>query len=172
MTTVQGPRRSFALTPEILAIAVRTVPGTRNWRCPRRGFMATAAMGGAVLGGLSWASLARAPKDELPMPKARQPLKVFPVLVWDNPATGSDDQLAKLGWDRTRRGGRGGSGPHRRRAGQDREGGRFPGRVCEGGVGQRRGRREGLRRNSRRRTWSSCTVPALRSMAARTLART
>ena len=51
----------------------------------RRGFMATAAMGGAVLGGMSWASMAQGAEDDLPMPKARQALKVFPVLVWDNP---------------------------------------------------------------------------------------
>ncbi len=53
----------------------------------RRGFMTTAALGGAVLGGLSWASMARADETAtgLPMPKPRQPLKVFPVLVWDNP---------------------------------------------------------------------------------------
>ncbi|MHB8957390.1 MAG: twin-arginine translocation signal domain-containing protein [Pirellulaceae bacterium] len=51
----------------------------------RRGFMTTAALGGAVLGGMSWASLAQGAEEEVPMPKARQALKVFPVLVWDHP---------------------------------------------------------------------------------------
>lgn len=51
----------------------------------RRGFLTTAAVGGAVLSGLSWTSLASAAEGELPMPAARQPLKVFPVLVWDQP---------------------------------------------------------------------------------------
>jgi hypothetical protein len=51
----------------------------------RRGFLATAAVGGAVLGGLSWTSLARAAEGDVPMPPARQPLKVFPVLAWDKP---------------------------------------------------------------------------------------
>jgi hypothetical protein len=50
----------------------------------RRDFLATAAVGGAVLSGLSWASLAHA-ADEIPAPPPRQPLKVFPVLVWDKP---------------------------------------------------------------------------------------
>ena len=51
----------------------------------RRGFLTTAAVGGAVLGGLSWASLAAADEPDLPMPGARTPLKVLPILVWDNP---------------------------------------------------------------------------------------
>ncbi len=51
----------------------------------RRDFLASAAVGGAVLGGLSWASLAAAAEPELPMPKGRATLKVFPVLVWDHP---------------------------------------------------------------------------------------
>jgi len=51
----------------------------------RRGFLTTAAVGGAVLGGLSWASLAEAAEGEIAMPGPRQPLKVFPVLVWDKP---------------------------------------------------------------------------------------
>ncbi len=50
-----------------------------------RGFLATAAVGGGVLSGLSWTSLAQGAEGELPMPPARQPLKVFPVLVWDHP---------------------------------------------------------------------------------------
>lgn len=51
----------------------------------RRNFLATAAVGGAVLSGLSWTSLAQGAEGELPMAPARQPLKVFPVLVWDHP---------------------------------------------------------------------------------------
>ncbi len=35
------------------------------------------------------------------MPKPRQPLKVFPVLVWDNPKPAADEQLAQLGRHRT-----------------------------------------------------------------------
>ncbi len=50
----------------------------------RRNFLATAAVGGAVLGGLSWTSLARASESELPKPKGRTALKVFPVLVWNH----------------------------------------------------------------------------------------
>ncbi len=37
----------------------------------RRGFLATAAVGGAVLSGLSWTNLARAAETPLPMPPAR-----------------------------------------------------------------------------------------------------
>ncbi len=51
----------------------------------RRGFLATAAVGGAVLGGLSWNRLAAANEPELPMPSKRMPLRVLPILVWDNP---------------------------------------------------------------------------------------
>ena len=51
----------------------------------RRGFLTTAAAGGAVLGGLSWASLAAAKESELPMPSERVALKVVPILVWDHP---------------------------------------------------------------------------------------
>ncbi len=51
----------------------------------RRSFLATAAIGGTVLSGLSWASLAVAGEPELPMPKPRVPLKVLPILVWDHP---------------------------------------------------------------------------------------
>ena len=51
----------------------------------RRGFLAAAALGGTVLGGLSWATLAMAGQPELPMPKSRVPLKVLPILVWDHP---------------------------------------------------------------------------------------
>lgn len=51
----------------------------------RRNFLATAAVGGAVLGGLSWTSLARASESELPKPKGRTALKVLPILVWDHP---------------------------------------------------------------------------------------
>jgi hypothetical protein len=51
----------------------------------RRGFLATAAVGGAVLGGLSWTRLAAGDEPELPMPGKRSPLKVLPILVWDHP---------------------------------------------------------------------------------------
>jgi hypothetical protein len=51
----------------------------------RRDFLATAALGGAVLGGLTWTGLAAAAESELPMPKARKPLKVLPILVWNHP---------------------------------------------------------------------------------------
>jgi hypothetical protein len=47
--------------------------------------MATAAVGGAVLGGLSWSNLAAASQTDLPMPGKRVPLKVLPILVWDSP---------------------------------------------------------------------------------------
>lgn len=50
----------------------------------RRNFLASAAVGGAVLSGLSWASLASAAEPQLPMPAKRAPLKVLPVLVWDH----------------------------------------------------------------------------------------
>jgi hypothetical protein len=51
----------------------------------RRTFLASAAVGGAVLGGLSWTSLAAAADTELPMPGKRRSLKVLPILVWDHP---------------------------------------------------------------------------------------
>ena len=51
----------------------------------RRDFLATAAIGGAVLGGLSWANLAGASELQLPKPKGRKTLKVLPILVWDHP---------------------------------------------------------------------------------------
>jgi hypothetical protein len=51
----------------------------------RRSFLTSAAVGGAVLGGLSWAGLAAGAESELPMPRPRTPLKVVPVLVWDHP---------------------------------------------------------------------------------------
>ncbi len=51
----------------------------------RRGFLTTAALGGSMLGGLSWAALAAGGKSELPMPAPRKPLKVLPILVWDHP---------------------------------------------------------------------------------------
>ncbi len=51
----------------------------------RRNFLTTAAVGGAVLGGLSWTTLATATESEVPMPNGRVPLKVLPVLVWDQP---------------------------------------------------------------------------------------
>lgn len=50
----------------------------------RRGFLTTAAIGGAVLGGLSWARLAAGSENDVPMPRQRQPLKVLPILVWDH----------------------------------------------------------------------------------------
>lgn len=50
----------------------------------RRGFLATATVGGAVLGGLSWAALADAAEPELPMPYKRTALKVLPILVWNH----------------------------------------------------------------------------------------
>ena len=52
----------------------------------RRSFLTTAAVGGSVLGGLSWVGLAQAAAEsELPMPKGRTALKVLPILVWDHP---------------------------------------------------------------------------------------
>jgi hypothetical protein len=51
----------------------------------RRGFLATAAIGGSMLGGLSWAALAAGGKSAVPMPAPRKPLKVLPILVWDHP---------------------------------------------------------------------------------------
>lgn len=51
----------------------------------RRGFLATAAAGGAILSGLSWSAVASATEIEIPMPKPRSTLKVLPVLVWDEP---------------------------------------------------------------------------------------
>jgi hypothetical protein len=50
----------------------------------RRSFLASAAAGGVVLSGLSWASLAAGAEPELPMPTPRKPLKVLPILVWDH----------------------------------------------------------------------------------------
>ena len=50
----------------------------------RRNFLATAAVGGAVLTGLSWTRLARA-DGQLPMPPKRTTLKVLPILVWNHP---------------------------------------------------------------------------------------
>ena len=52
------------------AIAARTAD-SRQGPFPDAGFLATAAVGGAVLGGLSWASLAAADESELPMPSKR-----------------------------------------------------------------------------------------------------
>jgi hypothetical protein len=51
----------------------------------RRNFLATATVGGAVLGGLSWAGLVSANETKLPMPGGRTALKVLPILVWDHP---------------------------------------------------------------------------------------
>jgi hypothetical protein len=56
----------------------------RELNVSRRTFLASAAVGGAVLGGLSWTSLAAA-DAELPRPSQRTPLKVLPILVWDHP---------------------------------------------------------------------------------------
>lgn len=50
----------------------------------RRSFLAAAAAGGAALSHLTWARLAPA-VESVPMPPARQPLKVLPILVWDHP---------------------------------------------------------------------------------------
>ncbi|MGM0485245.1 MAG: twin-arginine translocation signal domain-containing protein [Planctomycetota bacterium] len=50
----------------------------------RRGFLTTAAAGGAVLTGLSWSHLAQAGQSQVSMPPARQPLKALPILVWDH----------------------------------------------------------------------------------------
>jgi hypothetical protein len=50
----------------------------------RRSFLTTAAVGGAVLSSLSWAKLSQASEADLPMPSSREPVKVFPVLVWDH----------------------------------------------------------------------------------------
>ena len=50
----------------------------------RRGFLTTAAVGGAMLSGLSWTQLTQANEGGLPEPPPRTPLKVLPVLVWDH----------------------------------------------------------------------------------------
>lgn len=50
----------------------------------RRGFMATAAIGGAALTGLTWTGLVRAADGKLPQPPVRRPLKVLPILVWSH----------------------------------------------------------------------------------------
>lgn len=47
----------------------------------RRTFLGAAALGGAVLSGLSWSALQAAEAD-LPMPQARRALKVKPILVY------------------------------------------------------------------------------------------
>lgn len=72
-------------------------PGEHNCHCcpdsashreldmSRRNFLAGAAIGGAVLGGLSWVRLAEAGEQPLPAPGQRTPLKVLPILVWDHP---------------------------------------------------------------------------------------
>lgn len=51
----------------------------------RRSFLATAAVGGAILTGLSWARVMAASVSEVPMPGPRKPLNIFPVLVCDRP---------------------------------------------------------------------------------------
>jgi len=60
-------------------------PWRQELNVSRRTFLTSAAVGGAVLGGLSWASLATAADAELPMPQGRTPLKVLPILVWSQP---------------------------------------------------------------------------------------
>jgi hypothetical protein len=57
----------------------------RSLNLSRRGFLTTAAAGGAVLSGLSWSSLSKASEADLPTPPMRDPLRVLPVLVWDHP---------------------------------------------------------------------------------------
>jgi len=56
----------------------------RQLAVSRRGFLTTAAVGGAALTGLSWAQLAQAGGGEVPMPPKRQTLKVLPILVWNH----------------------------------------------------------------------------------------
>jgi len=58
----------------------RTEPGIS-----RRSFLASAAIGGALLHDLSWARLTAAGGQALPMPGERKELKVLPILVWDQP---------------------------------------------------------------------------------------
>jgi hypothetical protein len=50
----------------------------------RRGFLTTAAIGGAALSGLTWSGMVHAAEGQLPQPPRRQPLKVLPVLVWNH----------------------------------------------------------------------------------------
>lgn len=51
----------------------------------RRNFLTTAAVGGAVLSGLHWTTIVRAAQQRVAGPAPRQALRVFPVLVWDQP---------------------------------------------------------------------------------------
>ncbi|NQT35874.1 MAG: sugar isomerase [Planctomycetes bacterium] len=60
-------------------------PWRRELNVSRRTFLGSAAVGGTVLGGMSWTSLAAAADAELPMPGQRTPLKVLPILVWNHP---------------------------------------------------------------------------------------
>ncbi len=62
-------------------------PGTRAAALAglsRREFLGAAALGGAVLTGLSWSALAAAETD-LPQPPARRPLVVKPILQYSTP---------------------------------------------------------------------------------------
>lgn len=57
----------------------------RDLDLSRRDFLVTAAVGGAMLGALSWAGVTAAAEGQLPMPGKRAPLQVLPVLVWSHP---------------------------------------------------------------------------------------
>ena len=57
----------------------------RGLNLSRRGFLTTAAAGGAVLGGLSWSHLSQGSETVVPAAPTRSPLRVLPVLVWDHP---------------------------------------------------------------------------------------
>ncbi len=59
--------------------------GDRGFGFSRRNFLAAAAIGGTALGGLRWTTIARAAQEGVAAPAPRQPLRVFPVLVWDEP---------------------------------------------------------------------------------------
>ena len=62
----------------------------------RRGFLTTAAVGGAVLTGLSWTSMSRAAETALPMPPAQAAEGAADSRVGSS-QTSRDDELAELG---------------------------------------------------------------------------
>ena len=75
-------------------ICCHCCPDGRHWHgqsVSGRDFMATAAVGGAVLSGLSWSSLAAASQSNLPMPPQRATLRVLPPVGFEKrfPRSGS-----------------------------------------------------------------------------------